>query len=334
MQINRNNYEELFLMYADDELSAIERKMVDAFIQQNPDLKAELDLLLDTVSESDEHILFDDKEKLMAVNGFREEELLTYLDGEGGPEVTAAIEKGIKENEDTQQQVALLEKLYFKPDTSVIYPRKEVLYRRARITKMDWWKIAVAASLLLLVSAWMFFYKEEADIEKPLAVADTLRPEPLRGINPQATPADTTPVKNVVIAPLQYVKASKQADEPKKDETPVAASQLKEPVPVSQPDRKIAEGVRASQVNEVERIAVPVAQAPANDIKGTAKETPVVQTVNEMAIQAAVTEAPVKEKKNSLLKKIGKKIGDRALDILSDDGEDIHVAGFAINVRK
>lgn len=333
MQINHSNYEEFFLMYADDELSAAEREMVDAFIQQNPGLKAELDLLLDTVSKSDAHIRFEDKEKLMAVNGFREEELLTYLDGEGGSEA-AAIEKAIKENEDTKQQIALLEKLYFKPDISVTYPHKEALYRRARIIKMDWWKIAVAASLLLLVSAWVFFYKEDTDIEKPVAVADTLRPEPLREINPQATPADTTPAKNVVIEPLQYVKASKQEDKPKKDEALVAASQLKEPVPVSQPDRKIAEGVRAPQLSEAERIVVPVTKAQDNNITGTAKEKPVVQTANEMVIQAAVTEAPVKEKKNSLLKKIGKKIGDRALDILSDDGEDIHVAGFAINVRK
>ncbi|MGC4232990.1 MAG: hypothetical protein QM594_08425 [Niabella sp.] len=334
MQINRNNYEELFLMYADDELSATEREMVDAFIQQNPDLKVELDLLLDTVSESDEHIRFDDKEKLMAVNGFREEELLTYLDGEGGPDAAAVIEKAIKENEDTKQQIALLEKLYFKPDTSVIYPRKEVLYRRARITKMDWWKIAVAASLLLLVSTWMFFYKEEADVEKPLAVTDTLRPEPLKEINRQATPADTTPAKNAVMEPLQYMRAPKQAAEPQKDETPIAGSLLKEPVPVSQPDRKITEGVRTPQVSEAERIVVPVTQAPANNITETAKEMSVPAMVNEMAMQPAVTEAPGKEKKNSLLKKIGKKIGDRALDILSDDGDDIHVAGFAINLKK
>lgn len=330
MQINRYNYEEFFLMYADRELSASEIEMVNAFIQQHPDLKAELDLLLSTVSAGDENIRFDDKEKLMAVNGFKEEELLTYLDGESEPATAAAIKKAAGENEDMRQRLDLLEKLYFKPDTAVIYTGKDGLYRRARITKMDWWKIAVAASLLLLVSAWMFLYKEEADMEKPLAVADTLKPEPLREIRPQVADMDTTPVKNVVIEPGRYVKISKEA-EPKKDEIPVAAPRPKVPASDEQPGKDVF-----TAQNDVKKPVIPLGPAPANSITAAANETPVQSTVNETAMQTppAVTEIPGREKKSSLLKKIGKKIGDRALDILSADGDDIHVAGFAINLKK
>ena len=336
MEINRNNYEAFFLMYVDQELSATEREMVDAFIRQHPDLKAELDLLLDTVSAGDESVRFDDKEKLMAVNGFREEELLTYMDGESGPEMSAAIEKAVGENDEMKQHVALLEKLYFKPDMSVIYPAKDALYRRARVTKMDWWRIAVAASLLLLVSAWLFLYKDEPDRENPVAVIDTVRTEPSKAIIQQAVPVDTTPVKNVVIESQKYVNVQRQDNESQKSPSRVAVSPSEAPVANRQSGNGASEVVQAAQVNGTEKPVAPAGSAPVNNVTAAVKEVQVQSTINETVIQTptAAAEIPVKEKKNSLFKKIGKKIGDRALDILSADGDDIQVAGFAINLKK
>ena len=40
MNITRYNYETYFFLYADNELSEQEKKLVEAFAEQHPDLKA------------------------------------------------------------------------------------------------------------------------------------------------------------------------------------------------------------------------------------------------------------------------------------------------------
>ena len=64
MQINRNTYEELFLLYNDGELSLEEQKAVEDFVRENPDLEQELILLQGAVFTPDEGIVFEDKESL------------------------------------------------------------------------------------------------------------------------------------------------------------------------------------------------------------------------------------------------------------------------------
>jgi hypothetical protein len=64
MQINRQSYEEYFLLYADGELNESEQKAVEEFIDQNPDLAGELTLIQETVFRPDGTIIFENKEAL------------------------------------------------------------------------------------------------------------------------------------------------------------------------------------------------------------------------------------------------------------------------------
>jgi hypothetical protein len=64
MQINSQTYEEYFLLYTDGELNASERAQVEQFVKENPELKAELELLAQSVFVADENIIFENKKVL------------------------------------------------------------------------------------------------------------------------------------------------------------------------------------------------------------------------------------------------------------------------------
>lgn len=64
MEINRETYEEFFLLYNDNELTLDEKRAVENFVRENPDLETELILLQETVLRQDQSIIFDNKELL------------------------------------------------------------------------------------------------------------------------------------------------------------------------------------------------------------------------------------------------------------------------------
>lgn len=158
MNINRHNYEEYFILYMDNELSSDERSMVETFVQLHPDLKEELDLLIQYKLSPDTEVVFPGKEDLIKVNGETpitlsnyEEWLVLYIDDELNAGQRRSVEKFIAGNPALQKELALLERTKLLPD-QIVFTGKESLYRReekVRSLPARWWRIAAAAVLLL-----------------------------------------------------------------------------------------------------------------------------------------------------------------------------------------
>ena len=99
MNINRHNYEEFFILYMDNELCPEDRRMVETFVQQHPDLKEELDMLLQYKLVPDTDIRFEGKEELLKDNGHPpitqgnyDEWLSLYIDDELSAEQKTRVE--------------------------------------------------------------------------------------------------------------------------------------------------------------------------------------------------------------------------------------------------
>ncbi|HVT85488.1 MAG TPA: hypothetical protein VHD35_09805 [Chitinophagaceae bacterium] len=159
MIINRHNYDEYFILYMDNELGSEERRQVEVFVQQNPDLKEELELLLQSKFTPESHIVFENKEDLFrvadsaAINMSNYVEwLMLYLDDELTAEENILVENFIASHSAVKTELDILAKTKLQPEENIVFPDKELLYRKTekvRVVQISWWRVAAAAILIL-----------------------------------------------------------------------------------------------------------------------------------------------------------------------------------------
>lgn len=155
--IHIDNYEEYFLLYVDEELTAQERKDVEAFLLEHPELKPELDMYLETrltpetVSFLGKEELFRNADEIHAGN--IEELQIQWIDGELSDSRAAEVEAFTMSNPEAKQNLALLKQTKL-PEETIVFPDKASLYRHeekpAVVFQMRWIRVAVAAAVILL----------------------------------------------------------------------------------------------------------------------------------------------------------------------------------------
>ncbi len=150
MNINRHNYEEFFLLYVDNELSAAEQNAVEVFVQENTDLKEELLMLQQTVFNTDA-VVFENKHTLLKEELTPlQENLLLYVDNELTAADTLNMQQLLSTDASANKELALLQQTKLQPDIAITFPGKKSLYRKeaGRVVGMPWFRIAAAAILL------------------------------------------------------------------------------------------------------------------------------------------------------------------------------------------
>lgn len=151
--ITRDNYEEFFLLYTDNELSAAERQEVERFVADHPDLGEEWEALLQCRLAPGPHVAFPDRDALLkpelegsAYTGT----LLSYLDGELDPEEAAGIEAILHDQPRVAMELAVLRQTVSHPDHSIVFPDKDRLYQTEkgrRIIPLPWLRAGIAAAI-------------------------------------------------------------------------------------------------------------------------------------------------------------------------------------------
>jgi hypothetical protein len=196
MNINRNNYEAFFLLYVDNELSATDRNAVELFVQENADLKEELNMLLQTVFKADA-VVFGNKTSLLKEEGAAlQENLLLYIDDELNAADKLNVEKLLKADTAANKKLLLLQQTKLQPDTNIVFADKKLLYRKenAKIVGMPWRRIAVAA-VLLGIGTWatvLLINTDKTAIGNAVTNADVKTTKPKQQVNTAENSLKTT----------------------------------------------------------------------------------------------------------------------------------------------
>ena len=204
MQIDRHNYEEYFILYMDNELGSDDRRQVENFIQKHPDLKEELEILLQYKMVPDSSIVFYDKEELMIHDDDSpitmanyEERLTMYIDNELTPKQRTAVEQFIATNTLVKKELEILQQTKLQPE-EIIFTNKESLYRReekVRMISMRWWRIAAAAVLILTIGTTAIIVLNKKSLDTGIVIA----PDKEQKINNVDSSVIKQPVNHPVI---------------------------------------------------------------------------------------------------------------------------------------
>ena len=252
MNINHHNYEEFFILYMDNELSAEDRRSVELFVQENADLKEELDILLQSRMVPDEKLVFEEKDSLLKSGGLSsigahnyEEWFLYYADNELTPAQRKEVEQFITNHSSLQNELTLLLRAKIEPE-EIVFPYKESLYReeeKVRVIAFSWKRYAAAAALLLAVSTTALVVYRNNNKTDTTGVAVT-------------TPAKINPVTTPTIKQTQEKEASPATDQQLiKDDAPVIAQTT--PAPVKSVSKKpIQDNQKDNKKNAVEVLPV------------------------------------------------------------------------------
>jgi hypothetical protein len=289
--INLTNYEEYFILYMDDELTAEQKTRVEQFLQENPHLKTELDCLLNTKLPAEE-ITFTNKEELMSSQMKTEiidEKLFLFLDNELNAEEKSRVETQLQSDAAYQLQYNSLLQTRLDPSDIIAYPDKKELYRHSAvvISFTTWMRIAAAVILVATASLLFVFYPNNHNNNHGVAIINT----PVKVPTQISSPTTTLPQKENAIAQQQSPSKEVESKEVKARmliEHPAAVQQLatRENTPAIKNIIKL-QPIQLPQSNN--QIAVNI---PTNDIITTTPVTNATPATYNHSEDVAVNKVP------------------------------------------
>lgn len=226
--INRNNYEEIFLLYVDNELDASLKAEVESFVQQNPDLAIELEMF-QQAKALPEAFVFADKEILLRTEGDsidehnHQEYFLLYIDNELSEAKRAEVERYVLQHPALQDEFTTLKQAVLTPEV-VSYGNKEGLYRteKRRTVYFKPWQFAAAAVFIgVCLAGWLMMQKPSSEgtiakvpvtVKPDVAAAKpdvTAEENTLKNIEPQTTEQPVIQQQSIAHQATELVKKHK-----------------------------------------------------------------------------------------------------------------------------
>ena len=300
MNIDRNNYEEYFLLYADNELTDSEKVEVMMFLKNNRDLEEEFSTINYTVSRpdtsihlSDKSFLFKKSEEPFITQKNYEEIFVLYHDNELTNEQRLETQKFLGVNATLKEEFNLIGLARLTPESSVSYPDKKDLYKKEKDGKVIplFWKL-MAAALFIGFGLWMlqaYFNNNKVTPtgivnltpQKKVAIPDkNIVPQKKENIIAQSSKQNSQTIQPVINQNKKILKTTSN----KKVENGIVKTAVKNVKPV---EEKV--DMPAENKNDVVAITNTIKNIPAEQIKTDEKissQNRLAQNENQKAIEA------------------------------------------------
>ena len=166
--ITRNNYESYVIDYIDGTLDASLVNELLVFLENNPDIKEEVDFLSDEVKLQNHPITFNEKEKLKKIitpvgdiNGDNyQEKFIAFYEGDLDKKEREDVLKFVSANGFIEKEFELFSNLFIEPDKNVYFPDKESLKKQRKLVYLPLIR-NIAAALIILLAGVLFLLKNE-----------------------------------------------------------------------------------------------------------------------------------------------------------------------------
>ena len=272
---------EHFLLYADDELSKAERKMVEVFVKENPEFREEFCMLKLTINIPDDEIKLEDKTFLFKnassfiINKNNCEEVFVhYHDNELSEKEKLETENFVAQHQGLKSDFDLIGTAKLSPETSIVYPDKKELYRReksGKVVPIMWWRYA-AAAVLIGFGLWISTPYFTHQVTKTPVVAQTI---PLKKSEPlikNIIPEKPNEEKSQVASSSIKEKGNNITKEEKSSAKPIIKQQLKSDNQIAKSERKIknlSTNLTLEKLNSKEELQTIAINAPVKKITET-----------------------------------------------------------------
>lgn len=318
--ITRNNYEEYFLLYTDNELTDAEKKAVEDFIAANPDLKEELSLLKQSVFKPEQHIVFENKELLMKkeerdafINHSNYEEyFLLYTDNELNETQKKEVESFASANPALKQELDILLQTCLQPDAAIVFKNKEILFRKEkdeRVIPVFWISVAATVAVILVL---FFMLNNKAIVKNEIAGKGNQQQK--NNLSENSTSVAKAEIKNndTVTSPVSSSLEKKQSE--------IKQTQRKEEM------QNTSTAKKGNKKEQEQKTIVPSQDLPGyNDVAQPKSIRPVEIARTTVTVSPADPAVP-----NTALSSTAANIIDKPADITSSGKEEINYAKQAL----
>jgi hypothetical protein len=151
-----SNKDEFFIRSVENDLSAVEEKLLVSFLQHNPQYLPELELYKKTKLKADT-IVFPGKENLKEIPAAADNLLIASVEGILSPAELSLLEKQASADAELKKDLKLFRHTRLKPELNIVYENKEELKRKEKRIIPFYYYVAAAAAVLLLFGLFSIF---------------------------------------------------------------------------------------------------------------------------------------------------------------------------------